>query len=113
MIFSTILSSLQIAQKYNINPTTINDIIRGDIHYSSKLQYPLRKRNTKPQTRTKLNEVKVVEIISLLKKTDIKIKSIAEKYNISPQSITDINIGRTWKELYINGEYPIRNKNNI
>lgn len=56
----------------------------------------------------KLTNEQVIEIISLLKNTDLSTTEIANKYNICTDLITGINVGRMYK---INGyEYPIRIK---
>lgn len=52
-----------------------------------------------------LTESQVLEIIKLLK-TNITLKSIAEKFSVTREVISDINCGETWFNASIN--YPIR-----
>lgn len=58
----------------------------------------------------KLNEYSNVdEIKKLLKETKLTNKEIGEKFNVSDQTVSDINNGRMWKDETI--KYPIRPRN--
>ena len=54
----------------------------------------------------KLSKENVLKIIEKLKNTNDTIKNIAEEFEISMQTISDINRGNTWN--FDNEEYPIR-----
>lgn len=54
-----------------------------------------------------LTENNVMEIIESLKNTNITLKDIGIKYNVSMFAISDINRGKSW--MFKNIKYPIRN----
>lgn len=105
----TSLSTIQIAKKYNLNTSTIQAISNGEIHLNNNIKYPLRDKVSRPTTSLRLSKANVKEIINILQNSCVLIKDIGKKYNVSPNTIADINHGRSWRELY-NGEYPIRKK---
>lgn len=47
----------------------------------------------------KLTEEEVKEIIKLLREKKMTALKIAEKYNVAPNTISDIKLGRTWKKI--------------
>lgn len=104
------LPTMKIAEKHNINFTTVIDIMNGRIHKKESLSYPLRIiNNNKHKSLLKLNDEKVIEIIDLLENTNMLIKDIAIKFNAAPTTIADINKGRSWKQIH-NKQIPIRKK---
>lgn len=62
-----------------------------------------------PMGLSSVNDVK--EIMRLLKYTDMSNLEIGLLFNVSDQTISDINNGRTWRNEYI--EYPIRKRKSI
>ena len=59
----------------------------------------------------KLNNEQVMEIINLLKNTQLTIIDISKRFNINKGTISDINIGKSYKQKNI--KYPIRTKEEI
>ena len=48
---------------------------------------------------SKLSSKQVLEILELIRDNEYTIKEIAEKFNVSRATITDIKLNRTWKQL--------------
>lgn len=65
------------------------------------------------RTNTKLSQNEVLEIFNILKDPNSleSIPLIAKKYNIDPSVISNINLGKTWRQE--NETYPLRNYNTI
>lgn len=55
----------------------------------------------------KLSDEQVLEIIELLRMSDLSIKEIANKYDVTPKTVSDINNGHS--RLVNEIKYPIRN----
>ena len=69
----------------------------GDSKYS---------RNLTANTNVSQRKQRVFEIIDLLINTDIPIQEIAQRYNVSTASITNINRGHSWH--FSDASYPLR-----
>ncbi len=57
---------------------------------------------------SKLNETQVLEIIELLKHTNLTLRQIGEKYNVSHSTINNINRCKRWTHLIKDFSYNIR-----
>lgn len=90
----------QIALEYQIDYSQLSEINNGKIYYQEWIEYPIRKSK----------EVKMQEIAPLilndLENSNMSQKDIAMKYNVSQNTISNINLGRKWKDETKN--YPIR-----
>ena len=102
----------EIANKYNISPEAISDINNGRRYYNEFLQYPLRKKpiiKCEKGTNHHLalfNEYEIEQIYTDLKKSDITLEQIANKYNCSYTTISKINRGLEYDKK--DCTYPIR-----
>ena len=101
------LSLLDLARKYNTNKKTINNINQGICYASINETYPLRKI---PNQNGKLNDSQVWEIINILTFSYRQYEDIASQYNVSINTIKNINAGTFHKMP--NVEYPVRNYKN-
>ena len=97
----------QIAKEYEIDLSYLNDINQGRAWYRDYINYPIR-----------LGKMKKAEIIhpqikNLLKNSTLSQKEIAQKFNVSQMTVSEINQGKRGYDKNI--EYPIRknyHKNN-
>lgn len=90
-----------ISREYDVDLSVINEINSGTLHRKDWLQYPLRKGHV-------FNPLihHYLEIIDLLKNTDMQQKDIAKMFNIGCASVSNINLGRIYRQ---DGQkYPIR-----
>lgn len=95
-----------IAREYGVSPKTINEINKGIIHHRNNISYPIR--NWKSSGVILFTYEQVTEIIDALLNTNKSINSIAKRYNVSFNSIANINRG-TSKKYYREGlSYPLR-----
>lgn len=106
----------QIAERYNISPETISEINLGNRYTNLSFTYPLREPPKMKVGKgldnhlTKFTEESLSEIYNLLiNDNTLSLRNIAEKFNVSYGTISNINRGlRYRKEGYI---YPLRKKN--
>lgn len=108
------LSLQDIATKYGIHMTTISHINNGKTYYHSHINYPLRNSKQCKKIISGLNNRNsylTEEMLNniyheLLYNQDISMKQIANKYQVSPTIIQNINIGKTYyNDIY---NYPLR-----
>lgn len=92
----------QIAEEFDINESYLNDINQGKSQHREYLTYPLR------VGKMKYADFLYPEIIDLLLQSELSQKEIAQKYNLSQQTISNINLGKVGRREGI--EYPIRKK---
>jgi Trp operon repressor len=90
-----------LSKEYKLDISCINDINQGKSYKKDWLKYPLREGKTS----NPLYEHHL-EIIELLKNTEMEQKDIAKKFNVGCGSISNINLGRSYRQPDI--EYPIR-----
>lgn len=102
---------IEIGKKYNVSRIMISKINRGTAFCSpNNLQYPIRNEDVSRKMggyyNKKINEETLSNIIKDLKEDKLSIKKIAKKYNVSRDTISDINNGHS----YVNKKltYPIR-----
>lgn len=98
------LSMKQIADKYNVYASTIQNINQGKTYINPNLTYPLRESKT---GKRKLNNEQVFQIISEIKNNPKEsLANIGRRLNISSKTISAINCGTIYKQD--NENYPIR-----
>lgn len=95
-----------IAREYGVEVHAISQINNGTAHYRNNISYPIR--NWKSSGCILFTYEQVTDIINALLNTNESINSIAKRYNVSPNSIANINRG-TSKKYYREGlSYPLR-----
>lgn len=97
-------SMQEISEEYNVSVSTVQRINQGSSPYNNiNYNYPLRHKN---KNFCKFNSFEILEIISLLKNTNLTQIDIAKKFNCNRKIIGEINSGK--KYSIENIEYPIR-----
>lgn len=102
LIFSD-LPLKDVAKKYNVPFSTINNINHGYSHASAFEKYPLR-FNKSTSLKSKINE-----IYADLANYDLSLDEICNKYGIKRYTLLNINNGINYKHEGVN--YPIRELN--
>lgn len=98
------LSMKQIADKYSVYASTIQNINQGKTYINPNLTYPLRESKT---GKRKLSNEQVFQIISEIKNNPKEsLASIGRRLNISSKTISSINCGTIYRQD--NENYPIR-----
>lgn len=108
LLVNTDLYYKEIAEKTGLSVNTILNINRC----KSYTQYHNYKNNIREECgrkryydkgelnpRSKLSEQEVLEIVELLKYTDLTAQQIADKFNISRSAINNINLRKNWTYL--------------
>ena len=90
-IQSTDDSFVEIAAEYNVSRTTITNINKGSAYHRDNLYYPLRDDSSRKIKSTVIEAIKE----ALLHKQHDSYTKIANTYNVSPTTVSDINIGKT------------------
>jgi uncharacterized protein YerC/predicted GIY-YIG superfamily endonuclease len=104
----------QIAAEYNISPKAISDINNGKRYYNEFLQYPLRSDKYLPKAEKGINnhlakfktQEEIDSIYNDLEKSNLTLRELAKKYNVSYTTISKINRGLEYQKD--NTNYPIR-----
>ena len=94
----------EIAKEYNIDCSQLSEINNGRLHAQTWATYPLRKSKE-----VKIQEI-LPDIVNDLENSSLSQKEIAKKYNVCQNTISNINLGRVWKDEKRN--YPIRTNKN-
>jgi group I intron endonuclease len=84
--------------------------------HTEKAKDSIRKSNRgEGASKSKLKESDVLEIYKLLSLNNMKIKDIATKFNVAPNTITQIKNGTNWSHLYhlFDGKRDSRYKSNF
>lgn len=89
-----------IANEYDCDFSFLNDINQGRAYFRDYLNYPIRKGKMKYQ------QEYLPLLIFDLQNTNILQKDLAKKYQISQQTVSEVNIGK--KGYQNNLKYPIR-----
>ena len=98
------LSMKQIADKYSVYASTIQNINQGKTYINPNLTYPLRESKT---GKRKLSNEQIFQIISEIKNNPKEsLASIGRRLNISSKTISSINCGTIYRQD--NENYPIR-----
>lgn len=98
-------SIIDIANEFDLSPSTVSEINQGKERWVSWNKYPLREGKVKNPLYK--NQEKIKE---LLKNTNLTYQEIARKYDVAIGSIQSINIGYSWHDNNI--DYPIRKNGN-
>ena len=100
------LTIIEIAEHFNVNKQTIEEINFGRAHFHEEWAYPLRKQIVYKKNITKNDLLKIKE---LLKNTDLSFREIARQMGIKSHStISNINSGKTKAYFDPKENYPIR-----
>lgn len=106
LIEETSISMAQIAKRFNISQTVIQNINNGKTYHNNNLTYPLRKSLTGAR---KLTNEQVLEIIDYIKKNPKQsFNTMSIIFSVPSKTISDINLGRTYRQE--TESYPIRSK---
>lgn len=105
------LSLQEIANKYEMNLSSISRLNNGHSYFHSTIEYPIRKNKPKVaginSGNSKFTQEDIENIWFLLQfKSELSIKQIADKYNVYASTIQNINNGKTY--LNNNFSYPLR-----
>lgn len=92
----------QIAKEYDCDPSFLNDINQGKVFFREHIKYPIRLGKMKRQ------QEYLFDLIDDLKNTSIPQKELAKKYQISIQTVSEVNTGKKGKQTSIC--YPIRSE---
>lgn len=104
------LSLQQIADKYEMNLSSISRLNNGHTYFHSAIIYPIRKG--KPGVtgvnsgNSKFSKEDVNDIIKMLVENKLTIKQIASLYNVYDSTIRNINNGKTYYNSDLS--YPLR-----
>lgn len=105
--FQNDMTMKQIAKRYNVYPSVIQDINLGKTYFNTELEYPLRNNYI---GKRKLTDEQVFEIIEAIKNNPTEsLSSIGRRLNLSSKTISSINCGTVYKQ--VNEVYPIRQTN--
>ncbi len=106
LLLETNLSFTEIAKKLNLkNIYSISSINCGDSFREKGLNYPLRKRKSKPPK--KIDNELYTKIVNDILNTDLSFMLIAEKYDIHVSILNRINQGKHHlTNIYL--KYPLR-----
>lgn len=108
------LNCINIANKYNVNKSTISKILLGKIYKeeskdlinifpkprksTNHINYKLNSGELNNKSKLKENQVKEILYMFYIKK--IKVKEIKNIFKITESTIYDLLKGKTWKDLY-------------
>ena len=117
LLENTNLFYKDIAQQTNLSVNTVHNINICKSHtkyhnYKSNIREECGRKQYYDKgelnPHSKLNETQVLEIIELLKHTNLTLKQIGEKYNVSHSTINNINRCKRWTHLIKDFSYNIR-----
>ena len=101
-----------IVKATGISMTHIYNINTGNRRKRSDIIYPIRSSKTKGTKGLKFNQEECKQIHQEILKNDKNFKEIGKMFNCSPDTISDINAGKTISYRLEGYEYPLR-KNTI
>ena len=103
----------KIAEIYDCNRRTIEEINKGNRYYHSNIQYLIRieklSQSGSKNPNAKFNDEVINQIIFDLQNTLIEYKDLAKKYNCSSTTIGNICRGQSYRQKNLN--YPLRKRN--
>lgn len=109
------LSAEQVAEIVSVPTYTVGEINRGKMAICKEIdetfpiqKKPHRNKETAQKMFAKLNKKQVLEIVELLLKTKLSLEEVARRYSVSRDTINKINQKKTWKNILISYEAPIR-----
>lgn len=95
-----------IGREFGVGPNQIDKINTGAAHYRKNIKYPIR--NWKSSGVVLFTYEEVTEIIDLLLNSKESISSIARRYGVTFNAISQINQGTSKKYRRDNLQYPLR-----
>ena len=99
------MTCVEIGQKYNVSGAAIQRINEGSNQRQEGITYPIRTRIKKKKKHTLTTE-ELSELCNDIINTNISFNQLANKYNISPTTVYNINKGTSRKnDKYT---YPLR-----
>lgn len=102
--FNPELSMKQIADRYNVYGSTIQNINQGKTYINANLSYPLRESSI---GKRKLSDEQVFQLIKEIKNNPKEsLASIGRRLNVSSKTVSAINCGTIYRQS--NEKYPIR-----
>ena len=102
--FNPELSMKQIANRYNVYGSTIQNINQGKTYINANLSYPLRESSI---GKRKLSDEQVFQLIKEIKNNPKEsLASIGRRLNVSSKTVSAINCGTIYRQS--NEKYPIR-----
>ena len=117
LIYHKNFSLKDIANKYNVHPSTIFNISKGHTYYDANLCYPLRENDHSAVSKNNVLDYfsSIEELLALkedlLYNWDLAIETnLVKKYNIPLKIIHEINTGKKFQDIG-KYQYPIRFKN--
>lgn len=105
---NTSIPQKDLAKKYNISRQVVSQVNTGKRGHQKDLIYPIRGEKERGRTCFSPNELK--EIYNDLRKKELSINKIAEKYGVCSNTISHINNGKIKKYYNPDIKYPIRKK---
>jgi len=99
-----------IINKTGISMTHIYNINTGNRRRRKNLSYPIRPSNTKGTKGLKFSQEECKKIHEIILKNDKTFKKIGEMFHCAPDTIRDINAGKTKSYRLPGYTYPLRNK---
>lgn len=109
LLKNSTLSQKEIAKKFNISQMVVSEINQGKKGYDKNIDYPIRKNYQKERKETTLSPDIIDEICNIILNTNLSLKEISKKYEVSYATIQNINSGKVIK--YRNEKkykYPLR-----
>ena len=107
------VSQKEIARKYNVSPSMISSINKGNTYFNKDLTYPIRNNYQRDKEKITFIDKEILKNIEkdLLEGT-LSMRNIASKYNIPFPTILNLNKGNIKKYKNDKINYPIRKANN-
>lgn len=97
-----------LTKKYNLPIRIIRDINNGyKFQNIGNYKYPIRNKNIRNYNN--FSQEDILNILNLLRNTNITMANIAKKYNINRGTVTKINAGKSY--IIKNYDYPARKTN--
>lgn len=107
LCWNTNLTYADIAKKYNVSTSVVNSIKHG-YTWNSITGHHVETKTKIPYYSCKITETEALEIYHLVWFTDMTLKEIGKKYNLSVGGVTGIKYGHTWSEItgHVKGTKP-------
>ena len=108
LLENTLLFYKEIANKTGLTEATISNINRCKSHteyhsYKKNIRLECGKKQYtdigENNPRSKLKEEQVIEIINLLKNTNLTAEQIGKRFGVSKSAINNINLRKNWRYL--------------
>ena len=107
------ISQKEIARKYNVSPSMIASINKGNTYFNDSLSYPIRSNYQRDKEKILFIDKEILESIEKdLLSGKLSMRKIADKYSIPFPTILNLNKGNIKKYRNEKIDYPIRRANN-